>query len=231
VGLDNLLTTEPRPRNPALADALKRIGLVERTGRGVDIIYRGLLRFGRHLPDYSRSDAQSVLLRLSLADADEAFLKAVLEEEGRLGGRMPTDSLIIMDALREGRRLNLDQIAKATHKDAAPARASVEALVEAGLINGHGTGRGRSYTLSAHLYDLHGKQAEYIRQAGFDRLQSEQLVKNFVAQQGRITRSDVMNLCHLTSDQAYKLLMKLVKEKSLEKQGSRRWSYYVSGSE
>jgi ATP-dependent DNA helicase RecG len=34
VTLDNLLTTEPRPRNPALADALKRIGLVERTGRG-----------------------------------------------------------------------------------------------------------------------------------------------------------------------------------------------------
>jgi len=34
VTLNNLLTTEPRPRNPGLADALKRIGLVERTGRG-----------------------------------------------------------------------------------------------------------------------------------------------------------------------------------------------------
>lgn len=37
VTLNNLLVTEPRPRNPALADALKRIGLVERTGRGVDL--------------------------------------------------------------------------------------------------------------------------------------------------------------------------------------------------
>jgi ATP-dependent DNA helicase RecG len=59
VTLRNLLTTEPRPRNPALADALKRIGLVERTGRGVDLIYRGLLRYGRHHPDFSQSDSHA----------------------------------------------------------------------------------------------------------------------------------------------------------------------------
>ncbi|MEG4812780.1 ATP-binding protein [Microcoleus sp. F8-D3] len=42
VSLDNLLVVEPRPRNPFLADAIKRIGLAERTGRGVDLIYQGL---------------------------------------------------------------------------------------------------------------------------------------------------------------------------------------------
>ena len=47
VRLDNLLVTTPQPRNPVLADALKRIGLVERTGRGIDTIYEGQLRFGR----------------------------------------------------------------------------------------------------------------------------------------------------------------------------------------
>jgi len=47
VTLANLLTTEPRPRNPLLADIVKRIGLAERTGRGIDLIYQGLLRFGR----------------------------------------------------------------------------------------------------------------------------------------------------------------------------------------
>lgn len=34
VTLDNLLVVEPRPRNPLLADMLKRLGLAERTGRG-----------------------------------------------------------------------------------------------------------------------------------------------------------------------------------------------------
>src|SRR3712207_5768487 len=57
VTLDRLLVTEPRPRNPLLADIMKRVGLAERTGRGVDLIYQGLLRYGRPAPDYSRSDA------------------------------------------------------------------------------------------------------------------------------------------------------------------------------
>ena len=50
VTLANLLVTEPRPRNRALADAMKRIGVVERSGRGVDTIYRGMLKFGRPAP-------------------------------------------------------------------------------------------------------------------------------------------------------------------------------------
>lgn len=44
VTLQNLLVVEPKPRNPLLADAVKRIGLAERTGRGVDLIFQGLLR-------------------------------------------------------------------------------------------------------------------------------------------------------------------------------------------
>ncbi len=227
VGLNNLLTTEPRPRNPALADALKRIGLVERTGRGVDLIYRGLLRYGRHLPDYSQSDAHTVILRLSMADADQHFLKLVLEEESRLGGRMPIDSLIILDALREGRRLKIDELANAVQKDASRVRVGVETLVEAGLLQAHGAGRGRSYTLSSHLYDLQGKRAEYIRQAGFSELQSEQLVKNFIDKNERITRGDVMTLCNMTKMQAYRLLKRLCDKNIIKKHGDRKSSYYT----
>src|SRR5690606_36795666 len=43
VNLGNLLVVAPRPRNPVLADAFKRIGLVDRTGRGIDTIYEGQL--------------------------------------------------------------------------------------------------------------------------------------------------------------------------------------------
>jgi ATP-dependent DNA helicase RecG len=81
VTLHNLLTTEPRPRYRTLADAMKRIGIVERSGRGVDKIYRGMLRFGRPEPDYSRTDANNVVLELATVEADEPFLKLVVEQE------------------------------------------------------------------------------------------------------------------------------------------------------
>lgn len=81
VTLENLLTTEPRPRNRTLAEAMKRIGVIERSGRGVDKIYRGM-RFWRPEPDYWRTDATSVVLRLATTGADEAFLKRVSRKKG-----------------------------------------------------------------------------------------------------------------------------------------------------
>lgn len=227
VTLNNLLVTEPRPRNPALADALKRIGLVERTGRGVDLIYRGLLRYGRHVPDFSQSDSHSVVLSLSLAAADEAFLKVILEEEARGHKELPVDSLIILAALREQRRASSEQLAAWVQKDVSRVIASIETLVELGMLQAHGAGRGRNYTLSPALYHLLGQDAEYIQQAGFDSLQQEQLVRGFIARNGLITRKDVMRLCRLTSDQAYKLLKRLVDENYIEKQGDRKASRYV----
>nr|WP_236651167.1 RNA-binding domain-containing protein [Aquabacterium fontiphilum] len=226
VTLGNLLTTEPRPRNPALADALKRIGLVERTGRGVDLIYRGQLRYGRHNPDYTASSPHSVVLRLSLAEANEAFLSLVLQEEARRGGVLPIDSLIMLATLREQRRATADQLAQWLHKDASRIGASVEPLVEAGLLQAHGNGRGRSYTLAAGVYRQLGQQAQYTRQAGFDRLQQAQMIQSFVQQHGRITRQDVIDLCRLTPDQAYKTLKRLCDEKILVKQGDKKAAVY-----
>jgi len=226
VTLGNLLTTEPRPRNPHLADALKRIGLVERTGRGVDLIYRGLLRYGRHNPDYSGSTSHSVVLRLSLEAADEAFLTLVLQEESRRGHPLPIDSLIILAMLREQRRASSEQLANWLQKDTARIGGSVEPLVEAGLLQAHGNGRGRSYTLAPALYRQLGQQANYTRQAGFDRLQQEQMIQSYVQQQGQITRQEVVELCRLTPDQAYKLLKRLCDQNILYKQGDRKSSVY-----
>jgi ATP-dependent DNA helicase RecG len=91
VTLQNLLVAPPRSRNPFLADIVKRIGLAERTGRGIDRIFEGMLRYGRPAPDYSMSDIYSVVLLMSRADADTAFLEMILAYEARTGVQMPID--------------------------------------------------------------------------------------------------------------------------------------------
>lgn len=50
VSEDNLLTAQPRSRNPQLALILKAAGYVERTGRGVDTIYAGSIAAGWFFP-------------------------------------------------------------------------------------------------------------------------------------------------------------------------------------
>jgi ATP-dependent DNA helicase RecG len=229
VSLNNLLITEPRPRNPALADACKRIGLVERTGRGVDIIYRGLVRYGRQRPDYSGTDAHSVVLRLNLGKANLAFLKMVLKEEERRRAPLPTDSLIVLSALRERKRLSGDELSGTLQRDHASSLAVLEALAEAGLVQRHGVARGRTYTLSPQVYRELGDEVEYTRQVGFDGLQQEQLVRRHVLEHDRIRRRDVMELCRLDRNQAYRLLSRLTKEGVLIQKGERRFAFYERG--
>ena len=226
VNLRNLLVADPRSRNPLLADAVKRIGLAERTGRGVDRIFEGMLRYGRPAPDYSLSDDFTVSVFLANAAADLDFLKLVMEQEDKLG-TLPIDSLIILSRLREERRLTTADLVPSVQKPEASVRATLERLVEAGLLEPHGAGRGRTYTLSARLYRKAGKKAEYVRQAGFDPIQQEQMVLSFIDKHGSIKRAEAMELCHLTKDQAAKLLKRMTKENRLEMHGERRGAHYV----
>jgi len=226
VTLKNLLVAPPRSRNPLLADIVKRIGLAERTGRGIDRIYEGMLRYGRPAPDYSMSDRYSVVLLMCRADADTSFLEMILVYEERTGVPMPIDSLIILSRLRQERRLTTTDLAESIQKPETSTRATLEKLVEAGLIEAQGTGRGRSYMLSAKVYKKIGQAAAYVRQAGFDPIQQEQMVLTYIDKHGSIKRAEVMELCRLTKDQAYKLLKRMEKNGQIAQSGSRKGAVY-----
>jgi ATP-dependent DNA helicase RecG len=230
VTLDNLLVVEPRPRNPLLADVVKRIGLSERTGRGVDLIYEGLLRYGRPAPDYSRSDRTSVVVRLSSAEPDIPFLRLILEEERRTSAPVSLDSLIVLSHLRHDRRLSSAEAATAIQKDESAARTMLERLVESGLVEARGVTKGRIYTLSAKVYRAIGQSVGYVRQAGFDPIQQEQMVLQYVRKHGRITRKDAGELCRLSEDQASRLLRRLQAEGKLIMTGKGRGAFYSAAS-
>lgn len=229
VTLNNLLTTEPRPRNRALADAMKRIGIVERSGRGVDTIYRGMLKFGRPAPDYGRTDVHNVVLQLPTVPADLAFRRMVVDIEGQRGAELPIDSLIALAALREFKRLSAEDLAEHIQRDAGNAKRTLEALNEAGLVEAHGNTRGRSYTLSASVYSVVSDKAAYTRQIGFTQVQHPEMVLNYVRQHGRIQRNEVMALCHLSESQVKALLQRMKDEARLEQHGVRRWAFYTLG--
>lgn len=209
VTLANLLVTEPRPRNPTLADAMKRIGVVERSGRGVDKIFRGMLKFGRPAPDYSYTTAQSVVVRLPTTEADLEFRRLVVEYERVHNAELPIDSLIALAALRATKRVTADELAVQIQRDTASAKRTLEALMEAGLV------------------EATGDKAAYTRQAGFSSLQQEQMVLSYIHQHGQIRRAEVMELCRLSTDQAAKLLKKLKEAGAIVQHGKNRGAVYT----
>lgn len=229
VTLDRLLVTEPRPRNPLLTDIMKRVGLAERTGRGVDLIFQGMLRYGRPAPDYSFSDSTNVVLRLPRADADLAFLELILEEEKRAVAPMPVGTLIALAQLRAAARLDTAALSLALQRDETETRALLGRLMQAGLVQAHGSARNREFTLSAAVYRRLGQAAEYVRQAAFDDIQQEQMVLQYVRQHGRITRKDAAELCRVSVYQASRLLRRLQDDGKLVSHRRGRSSYYSRG--
>ncbi|ANT64823.1 ATP-binding protein [Prosthecochloris sp. CIB 2401] len=225
VSLSNLLVAAPHSRNPLLADIIKRIGLAERTGRGIDRIYEGMLRYGRPEPDYALSSPYLVNLFMTNVAADREFLRMVVEQHDKLGEPL-VEPLIVLMRLRDERRLTTIDIAPSLQKSELQARFLLENLLETGLIEAHGTGRGRSYTLSASVYRRSGQKSAYVRQVGFDGIQQEQMVLKFIQAHGQIKRADVMDLCRLTKDQAAKLLTRLANENKIFKHGERRGAHY-----
>jgi ATP-dependent DNA helicase RecG len=226
ITLDNLLVHEPKPRNPRLAEAFRRIGLVETTGRGIDRIYDGQVRYGRPLPDYSRSDREAVRLLLLGGEASLAFSTFVYEQD-RAGQRLQFDELLVMNHLQQERRVDTRTVGQLTQRGEAHARAVLERLVERGLIEPRRDGRERVYHLSASVYKQLGMPAGYVRMRGFDVIRQEAMVLEFVAAHGRITRRDVRDLCGIDDLQAKNVLRRMVREKKLRLVDVRSKAYYV----
>lgn len=227
VTIENLLTAEPHGRNPALADVLKRIGLAERTGRGVDRIFEGSLSYGKSLPDYSESNTNQVKLFIPKSLPDKAFIKMIAEEQSKIGRPLSINALLILNALKSNRRLRLGELAHMIHLNEYKARTTVEKLVESGLVEADGNGNSRAYILSAALYKNADNVIGYVRQTGIDRIRYPELVLKFAKNnQGKVTRKDVMQLLHLNQGQAYRLLVKMTEEGKLLLVGKGKFAYY-----
>lgn len=228
VTIDNLLVHEPKPRNPRLAAAFKRIGLVEQTGRGVDRIFEGQLRYGRPAPDYTRTDNNGVRVILNGGEPSLKFASFVYEED-KAGRPFVLDELIVLNTLFVQRRIDADQVARAIQKGASEGKRVLERLLERGLIEARGEKRARIYHLAASLYNRLDDISGYVRTKGFDKIQQYQMVLSALDAQKdkRITREDVAELCKITPAQAYHLLKKMTKDNKLELNGSGRGSYYT----
>lgn len=226
VSLENLLTVEPHPRNALLADIFKRLGLAERTGRGIDRILEGSLLYGRPSPDYSESNNDSVRVFFPKCAPDPAFFELVLDYQKKIGTRIAVQSLMVLSAVLFAKRLSFPEIASATHLPELRLKRHVETLVEDGLLEARGNGSERDFILSPKFYKVQKREIAHARQVGIDSMGSEALVMKLVRDKGSIARSDVAQLLGIESQAAYRLLKKMVDDGKLTREGSKRLTVY-----
>ncbi len=156
VTLGNILVTAPKPRHPLLADAFKRIGLVERTGRGIDTIYYEQLRNGRPAPSYGQSTVTDVVLTLPGGKADLEFVRLIVEAN-QAGKPLQLDDLLLLNHLQARLRITVAEAAILLQKPPATATAALLRLVERGWLEESATQTDRFHRLTADIGRKLGK--------------------------------------------------------------------------
>ena len=168
---ENILQKQ-HPRNRRIAEALQKCGLVERAGDGVDIMFRTSIEEGKPKPDYSASDDSEVRLKLRGQVQDPSFVGFLQKAANETGMSFSTDDLLILDHANTEESIPPGLIERARN------------LLDRGVIERVGRGRGTRYILSQAYYDYTDKPGVHTRRQGLDRETNKELLIKHIAKRG-----------------------------------------------
>lgn len=202
-------------RNRRLAETLEKIGLVERSGQGADLIFEKTIKEGKGLPNYTESTSTEVVLKISALVKDKEFISYLetINKEVHIG--LTTEDLILLESIK-------DQTAKALKFE------NVKKFLDAGIIVKNGVGRGIKYFLAKQYYKDHGKLGEYTKLVGLGRKKLKELILKHIEENGKGTTKEFKQaLSELTPKDLDNLLQELKKEDKLKFIGTKRNGYWV----
>ena len=166
----NILTHPSRPRNPCLFRAARRLRIAEDTGRGIDRIYRELLRSGHDAPSITQSQDTTRVAFVGGAPQSRmarfvAQLDPVLQND--------VDTLLAVFTLLTSRTLTEADLASIIQKQPAEAGAVLSRLAtdEVGILEPTLESRNRrrpTYRLQASALRALGSAVRYQKRSTGD---------------------------------------------------------------
>jgi ATP-dependent DNA helicase RecG len=201
------------PRNRRIADIFAKCGLVERSGQGMNLMFELSIQESKPTPDFTGTDQYQVVLTLNGEVQDPRFLQ-FLEKVGRetLDLFSTADFLLLHHIHREQR---------------VPEQLQnrLQSLVEKGVVERFGRGRGVKYILSCRYYQMVDERGAYTRKKGLDRETNKALLLKHI-EENRDSGSRLKELLQvlpaLSKNQVQKLVAELKKEGKIYKIGATR---------
>jgi ATP-dependent DNA helicase RecG len=221
ITVDNLLWKQS-PRNRRISEACAKCGLVERSGQGANRMFEESIKEGKPQPDFTGTDAHQVAVTLRGEIQNPEFLR-FLEKVGkdRLAS-FTTSDLLILDSIQRDVALSAELQARVPH------------LLEQGIIERIGRGKGARLIFSRGLYGHLGKAGSYTREKGLDRETNKALLLKHIEEAkgpGASIKELEQVLPALTRRQILLLLQELRTEKKIHPEGERRGARWYPGSE
>ena len=218
----NIITHPSKPRNKLIAETLQRLKYVQRTGQGVDIIFREMISMGKPYPQYHAfSDAVSLTLKNAVENS--TFVRFVVNEQEKQQKLFSLPALMIMRYLSDNKKIKLSEVQELTQTTADDARKTCAELVRYGLIESVG----KEYMLTARVYEALKADVEYTRDRVVQYIKAKTMIQDYLRKNGEITNSTIQELCGFTKQQARATLDKMRAEQLIKKIGQGKNTRYV----
>ena len=200
------------PRNRRVAEALTKCGLVERSGQGVDKMFRESILEGKSRPAYTGTDEYQVTLTVHGDIQNPKFVRFIEELS-----QEQSEAFSIQD---------LQALDLAYRSQAIPAElGDLSRLVDRGVLERVGRGRGTRYILSRRFYKYLDEKGTYTRKRGLDRETNKELLLRHIKDNSNEGSrfSDLKEvLPMLTRPQVQTLLRELKEEDKIHVEGATR---------
>lgn len=217
----NIITHPSTPRNKLIAETLQRLKYVQRTGQGVDIIFREMISSGKPYPQYHAYN-EAVTLTIFSAIDDVNFVKFIASEQDKLQKILPLSELMILRYLTDNKRIILSEAQELTQLPLTETRKSCNNLVRDGLIGLSG----KEYMLTAKVYDAIKSDVEYTQDTVIRYVKAKSLIEEYLQSAEFITNEKIRELCGFTRQQARITLDKMRSEGILRLEGQGRVARY-----
>ena len=218
----NIITHPSVPRNKLIAETLQRLKYVQRTGQGVDIIFREMVSMGKPYPVY-RVFNDAVQLTIYSATEHIDFVKFIVKEQDTKQIFLSLSELMIMRYVADNRQINLYKAQELAQVSEDEVRKSLTNLIRYGLLETSG----KDYMLTARVYEAVKSDVEYTRDKTVQYIRAKEMIVEYVKMHGSITKVTVQELCGFSKEQARRTLEKMQKENIIKLTEVGRYAKYV----
>ncbi|MBM7115377.1 putative DNA binding domain-containing protein [Archangium primigenium] len=213
---ENILTHPPKPRNRTLAKAARTLGFAEEAGRGVDRMYREMIRSGRELPRIEASFEQVEVKLVSGAPRTQIarFIAQLPEQE-----RDDTDTLLILFRLCRSKTVTASGMAPMLQRSVEETEVSLRRLTHEDVNILEATRQ--TARLSHPDYRLRGEVLKKLGSAvDYQRRTTDELdrkVITHVREYEKVNNRTVQNLFDVDVQRARDILSDMVERQLLVK--------------
>lgn len=219
---NNIITHPSVPRNKLIAETLQHLKYVQRTGQGVDIIFREMISSGKPFPEYkSYNDAVSLTIYSAIDDID--FVKFIANEENGLSRSFSLSELMILRYLKDNRKITMSEAESLIQEACDQAQNACNNLKRYGLIELSGN----EYMLTAKIYDELKNSVDYTKDKAIQYIKAREMILEYIRDRGFINNELVRELCGFSQKQARIILQRMRKENLIELSEKGRYAKYI----